>query len=320
MTTAVIFASPTWLLALLLVPVLIGAYALSRARAKRYAVRFTAVPALKLAAGTTPAWRRHLPTALALAALAALVLALAKPEKLVAVPIQRATIMLVTDHSRSMQATDVPPDRLAAAQRAARTFLDRLPPAVRVGAVAYSDAPDAVQTPSSDHQAARRIIDGQVADGATATGDALQVAIDALTQDRQKGKRPPAAIVLLSDGKTTAGRDPVEVAREAARVKIPIYTVALGTHDATVPNPFPFGAPLSVAPDPETLKRIADASGGKAFTAEDDDQLSSIYQSLGSQLGTKKQRKQVTASFAIAGLLLLLGAGLTSVRFSGRLP
>jgi len=87
-----------------------------------------------------------------------------------------------------------------------------------------------------------------------------------------------------------------------------------------VPNPFPYGSPLSVAPDPETLKAISQVSHGRAFTAEDDDQLSSIYQSLGSQLGTKKQRKQVTASFAIAGLLLLLGAGLTSVRFSGRLP
>jgi Ca-activated chloride channel homolog len=319
-TTAVLFASPTWLLALLLVPALVALYMASRARARRYAVRFTAVPALKMAAGTTPAWRRPLPAALALAALAALVVALAKPEKLVAVPIQRATIMLVTDHSRSMQATDVQPDRLAAAQRAARTFLDRLPGQVRVGAVAYSDAPDAVQTPTSDHDEVRRVIDGQVADGATATGDALQVAIDALTQDRQKGKRPPAAIVLLSDGKTTAGRDPVEVARGAGKLKIPIYTVALGTHDATVPNPFPYGTPLSVAPDPETLKRISQASGGKAFTAEDDDQLSSIYKSLGSQLGSKRQRKQVTASFAIAGLVLLLGAALASMRWAGRLP
>src|SRR5262249_14707053 len=157
-----------------------------------------AVPALRLAAGTVPAWRRHLPAALALAALAALVLAMAKPQKTVAVAIERASIMLVTDHSRSMSATDVEPNRLAAAQRAARAFLDKLPSAVRVGAVAYSDAPDAVQAPSNNHDDARRIIDGQVADGATATGDALQVAIDALRNDKQKGKRPPSAIILLS--------------------------------------------------------------------------------------------------------------------------
>jgi Ca-activated chloride channel homolog len=314
------FASPIWLLGLLLVPAAIAAATASRRRARRYAVRFTGVPALKLAVGSTPAWRRHLPAALALAALAALVLALAKPQRTVAVPVQRASIVLVTDHSRSMQATDVRPDRLAAAQRAARTFLDQLPKEARVGAVAFSDAPDAVQAPTTEHADARRIIDGQVADGATATGDALQVAIDALVRDRQNGKRPPAAIVLLSDGKTTAGRDPIAVARGAGRVRIPIYTVALGTSDATVPNPYPFGSPLSVAPDPETLRRIATASGGRAFTAEDDDQLSSIYKRLGSQLGTRKQRREVTAGFAIGGLVLLLGAGAASLRWAGRLP
>jgi Ca-activated chloride channel homolog len=317
---ALSFATPAWLFALLLVPALIAAYAASRRRAKRFAVRFPAVSTLRQVAVATPAWRRHLPAALALAALAALVLALAKPQKLVAVPIQRATIMLVTDHSRSMQATDVKPNRLAAAQRAARTFLDKLPSPVRVGAVAYSDAPDAVQAPSNDHKLARNVVHGQVADGATATGDALQVAIDALRQDKQKGKRPPSAIVLLSDGKTTAGRDPVAVARAAGQLRIPIYTVALGTRDATVPNPFPYGSPLSVAPDPETLKQISQVSHGRAFTAEDDNELSSIYKSLGSQLGSKKRQKQVTSSFAIAGLLLLVGAGLASMRWAGRLP
>jgi Ca-activated chloride channel family protein len=238
----------------------------------------------------------------------------------VAVPIERATIMLVTDHSRSMLATDVAPDRLSAAQRAARTFLDQLPKPVRVGAVAFSDAPDAVQPPSNDHDGARRIVDGQVADGATATGDALQVAIDALRRDRQNGKRPPSAIVLLSDGKTTVGPDPVAIARTAGRLHIKIYTVALGTRDATVPNPNPFGTPLSVAPDPETLHRISEVSGGRAFTAEDNDQLSSIYKSLGSQLGTRNQKKEVTASFAIGGLVLLLGAAAASMRWAGRLP
>lgn len=314
------FASPVWLLGLALVPLALLAYQASRRRGSRYAVRYTAVPALKLAAAAVPAWRRHVPAALALAALAALVLALAKPEKTVAVPVERASIMLVTDHSRSMSATDVEPDRLSAAQRAARTFLNQLPSQVRVGAVAFSDTPDAVQAPSSDHDAARRIVDGQVADGATATGAALEVAIDALKNDKQNGKRPPSAIVLLSDGKTTVPPDPVPVARTAGQLKIPIYTVALGTRDATVPNPNPFGTPLLVAPDPETLRQIAEVSGGKAFTAEDSDSLKSIYKTLGSQLGTKQQKKQITASFAIGGLILLLGAGVSSLRGAGRLP
>lgn len=314
------FASPVWLLGLALVPLALLAYQASRRRGSRYAVRYTAVPALKLAAAAVPAWRRHVPAALALAALAALVLALAKPEKTVAVPVERASIMLVTDHSRSMSATDVEPDRLSAAQRAARTFLNQLPSQVRVGAVAFSDTPDAVQAPSSDHDAARRIVDGQVADGATATGAALEVAIDALKNDKQNGKRPPSAIVLLSDGKTTVPPDPVPVARTAGQLKIPIYTVALGTRDATVPNPNPFGTPLLVAPDPETLRQIAEVSGGKAFTAEDSDSLKSIYKTLGSQLGTKQEKKQITASFAIGGLILLLGAGVSSLRGAGRLP
>jgi Ca-activated chloride channel homolog len=314
------FGTPIWLLGLVLVPLAALAYQASRRRGSRYAVRYTAVPALKVAAGAVPAWRRHLPAALALAALAALVLALAKPQKTVAVPIERASIMLVTDHSRSMSATDVEPDRLSAAQRAARTFLNTLPAQVRVGAVAFSDTPDAVQAPSSDHVDARRIVDGQVADGATATGAALEVAIDALKNDKQNGKRPPSAIILLSDGKTTVPPDPVPVARTAGQLKIPIYTVALGTRDATVPNPNPFGTPLLVAPDPETLRQIAQVSGGKAFTAEDSDSLKSIYKTLGSQLGTKTQKKQITATFAIGGLVLLLGAAVSSLRWAGRLP
>jgi Ca-activated chloride channel homolog len=314
------FASPNWLFALAIVPLALLAYLASRRNAKRYAVRFTAMPAVRLAAGIVPAWRRHLPAALALAALAALVLALAKPQRSVAVPIERASIMLVLDHSRSMLATDVQPDRIGAAKRAANDFIGRLPDPVRLGAVAYSDSPDAVQAPSTDHDEARSIIDGAVADGATATGDALQVAIDALRRDVQNGKRPPQAIVLLSDGKTTVGPDPVPIARTAGQLKIRIYTVALGTRDATVPNPNPFGTPLSVAPDPETLRRISDVSGGRAFATSDDEELTSIYKSLGSQLGTRKQTKQVTASFAIGGLVLLLGAAAASMRWAGRLP
>jgi Ca-activated chloride channel family protein len=314
------FAAPLVLIALVAIPVLIVLYGGVQRDRRRAAAAFAAP---KLAASVTPrrpGWRRHAPMLVVLLAIAALVLAAAKPQRSVAVPVERASIMLVTDHSRSMLATDVQPDRLAAAQRAARTFIDQLPKPVRLGAVAFSDSPDAVQAPTTDHDQARSIVDGQVADGATATGDALQTAIDALRRDVQKGKRPPQAIVLLSDGKTTVGPDPVPIARMAGQLKIRIYTVALGTRDATVPNPNPFGTPLSVAPDPETLRRIAQASGGRAFTAEDDEQLSSIYKTLGSQLGTKKQKKEATATFAIGGLVLLLGAAAASMRWSGRLP
>jgi Ca-activated chloride channel family protein len=227
--------------------------------------------------------------------------------------------VLVTDHSRSMLATDVSPNRLRAAQSAARSFLDQIPGPVRVGAVAFSDSPDAVQSPSSNHDDARRVVDNQVADGGTATGEALQVAIGTLQQQNRAGQRVPSAIVLLSDGKTTIGRDPVGVAREAGRLKIPIYTVALGTNDALVPNPG-LGPPLPAPPDPQTLRAIAEASNGRAFRAQDEGSLKSIYQTLGSQLGTKDQKRQITSAFVVAGLLLLLGAAATSVRFGSRIP
>jgi Ca-activated chloride channel family protein len=313
------FAEPTFLFALAVIPVAIAALAVSRRRARRYAVRFTAAPALRLAGAVVPAWRRYLPAVVALAAIATLVLALARPERTVGVPVDRASIVLVTDHSRSMLAEDVDPDRMTAAKRAARTFLDQLPDEVRVGAVAFSDFPDAIRAPSQNHDDARGVIDGQVADGATATGDALDSAVDLLRRERQGTRKSPAAIVLLSDGKTTVGRDPVAVAEEAKAIGIPIYTVSLGTTDATVPNPG-LGPRLPATPDPETLAAIAETSGGRAFSAEDEGELSSIYRSLGSRLGTKRVKQEITSSFAAAGLFLLLCAVAGSVRRGARLP
>ena len=314
------FAHPALLLALFLLPLLALAQMAGRRRARRYAVRFTALPALRVAAASSGRnWLRHVPAVLLLASLAALVFALAKPQRTIAVPVERGSIMLVTDHSRSMQATDVAPDRLRAAQAAAHRFLRQVPSAVRVGVVAFSSAPDAVQSPTNDHSEVQRVIDLQAADGATATGDALQVSLQTLANDRQNGKRPPAAMVLLSDGKTTTGRDPIEVAREAGKLHIPIYTVALGTADATVPNPG-FGPPLPVPPDPQTLSEIARVSGGKAFTAEDSNRLATIYKTLGSQFGTKNQKHEITSSFVLAGLGLLLGGSALALRSRGRLP
>lgn len=313
------FGAPLYLLLLTLAPLALAAYVASRRRATRYAVRFTAAPALRLAAGTERAWRRHLPAAAVLAAVLLLALASARPQRTVARPLDRATIMLVTDHSRSMLATDVEPDRMTAAKRAARSFLGEVPDRVRVGAVAFSDVPDTVEPPSTEREAVRAIVDGLVADGATATGDALQAALDGLPKDRRAGGGTPGAIVLLSDGRTTVGRDPVEIAREARRLRVPIFTISLGTSDATVPNPG-LGPPLPATPDPETLEQIARVSGGRSFAAEDDQELSSIYERLGSRLGTKRERRDVTAAFAAGGLVLLLGGAAGSVRSGGRLP
>ncbi|MEA2285572.1 MAG: Ca-activated chloride channel [Solirubrobacteraceae bacterium] len=317
---AIGFEVPVALLGLALIPMALALQQAFRRRAQRYAVRFTGVSTLAGVVGATPAWRRRIPAALALLAVAALVVAIARPHRTVAVPAEQASVVLVTDHSRSMMATDVAPTRLEAARDAARRFLDKVPSAVRVGAVAYSDAPDAVQAPTTRRDDVRRIIDGLVADGSTATGDALAAALEGIARDRKSGHRPPAAIVLLSDGKTTTGRDPLAVARAAGRARVPIYTVALGTPGATIPNPYPYASPLPVPPDPVTLRQIAEESRGRAYTVEDSGELSGIYQRLGSSIGTRNRQQEITVAFAVGGLLLLAGAAAASLRWSGRLP
>ncbi|HEY2258176.1 MAG TPA: VWA domain-containing protein [Solirubrobacteraceae bacterium] len=310
------FAAPLHLLALAVVPAALAAYLFARRRRRRYAVRFTAVSTVREAAGASASWERHLPAALALAALAALAIALARPHVTYHAAVGEASVMLVTDHSGSMAASDVQPDRLTAAVNAANTFIDQLPKSVRVGAIAFSSAADAVQGPVANHTAARAIVNAQSAGGGTDTGDALQLALQ-LLRGGTSG-HPPSAIVLLSDGAANAGPSPVAVSRVAKRDRIPIYTVALGTPQGVLANPDPFGAPVPVPPDPQLMRQIAQVSGARAFNAQSADELSSIYKRLGSQLGSVSRQREITAVFAIAGVVLLIGAVAGSLRLSGR--
>jgi Ca-activated chloride channel family protein len=311
-------ASPVWLATLALIPLALALLLLSRRRRQRYAIRFPAVSTLALVASDAPSWRRRIPTALVLLAVAALAVALARPHLNYRAAVRQASMMLVTDHSGSMASSDVQPTRLAAAIAAANTFIDQLPSAVRVGAVAFSSSADAVQGPVTNHSAARAIIDAQTAGGATATGDAVQLALQLLHgSDR---KHAPAAIVLLSDGSANAGVDIGTIARQAGQERIPIYTVALGTPGGTLTNPDPLGPPLSVPPDPQLMQAIARVSGGRAFNAQSAGQLSSIYRRLGSQLGSVTRTREVTWMFAVGGLVLLLAGAAGSARWSGRLP
>jgi Ca-activated chloride channel homolog len=307
------FAAPVYLLALLVIPAGAALHVLAQRRRRRYAVRFPGAPLAAVAAATVSRGRRHIPATLLALSAAGLVLALARPQATVAVPVEQASVMLVTDTSRSMEATDVAPDRLDAARSAAERFLDKAPDELRVGAVAFSDSARVLQPPTVDHDQVRAALAGLVADGGTATGDGLDAALTAL-EDTNGRRRPPSAVVLLSDGKQTAGRDAVAVAQEARRAHVPVYTVALGTPDGIVEGNLP------VPPDPEALRQIAQASGGQAFEASDGDQLESVYERLGSQLGTRKETREITAGFAAAGLLLLGGALVASVRRFGRLP
>ncbi len=311
------FAAPIGLLALLVIPFGALTVMAARGRRRRYALRFPAVATVAAVLPSTPAWRRRLPTALMALAAAALALAVAKPQRTVAVPIQQATVGLVSDASGSMAATDVEPTRLDAARSAAKTFLDKVPRSLRIGLVGYSTIPHTVLRPTLDRDTVRTTLDGLVADGGTATGDALAASLETLEPSNPKAKRPPSAIVLLSDGATTDGQDPVDVARQAARLKIPIYTVALGTPDGVVPGGR--GGFIPVPPDPETLRKIAEASGGQSFTAENSDELRGVYEKLGRQVGTRPAKREMTAGFAGAGLVLLLLSVGAGVRFRGRL-
>jgi Ca-activated chloride channel family protein len=312
------FAAPIWLAALALVPAAIGASIWARRRARRYAVRFPAVSTVRAAVGAGTSWRRHLATAFALAAIAALVLALARPHVSYSAAVDEASVMLVSDESGSMAATDVQPTRLGAAEAAANTFINELPPKARLGAIAFSSAPNAAQAPEVDHTAGRTVINSQSAGGGTATGEALAQALQLLHAGQ--AKHPPSAIVLLSDGAANAGTDPATVARQAKKDQVPIYTVALGTPNGTLPNPDPFGPPMAVPPDPQLMAQIAELSGGRSFNAQTADQLGSIYKRLGQQLGTVTRKREVTAEFAIGGLVLLLFAAAGSTRWSARLP
>lgn len=310
-------ANPVWLLGLLVLPLgLLAAWA-ARGRRARHAMRFPAAATVAAVTPATPSWRRWLPAALLALAAAALIVALAKPMRTVAVPVEQARVMLMTDASGSMAATDVKPTRLDAARAAAKTFLGNVPASLRVGAVGFSSLPYAVVAPTTDRDQVSVTLDDLQAGGGTGTGDAVVAALEALKPKQRLagGRRPPAAIVLLSDGKATNGRDPLDAARQAAKLHVPIYTVALGTPNGFVLDEL--GQPVPAPPDPETMREMASLTGGEAFTAEDQDKLKRVYQRLGRQIGTKHAEKPMVAGFAGAGLLLLLlGAG-AGVRWRG---
>ena len=310
------FASPLLLLSLAALPLLAAMYAWLRRRPGRYSARFPGVPVLAAAVAATPLWKRHIPATVAALALVVLALALARPHATVAVPVERASVVLVTDESRSMLATDVEPSRMDAARSAAGSFLDGVPDELRVGAVGFSTTPSSVVAPTQDRDRLRAHLASLQADGSTATGDALAEALRLLKSEGKR--RPPAAIVLLSDGKTTTGRDPVEVARDARAAGVPINTVALGTSGGTITDSQ--GNTLPVPPDPETMVEIARTSGGESFDVDDGDQLDAVYERLGSQIGTRPEQREITAGFAAGGMALLLAAAALSLRAGGRLP
>ena len=313
------FAAPWFLLGLLAVPVLVFAYVAREQRRAAAGAAFVTAPLRPNVVRWKPGWRRHLPIGLAALALAVLLFALSRPERTVAVPAEQARIILTTDNSGSMQATDVEPNRLTAVKRAANEFVDQVPKKVRLGAVVFNQNAQLAQTPTLDRIAVREVVDGMKPRGGTATGDALQVAMNAL-KARPGERQAPGAIVLLSDGKHTSGRDPVQVAREAGRLKIPIYTVALGTEQGEIQVRVRGGGTRTerVPPDRETVQRVAQVSGGQAFAIEDASELDDVYKKLGSQVAMKDEKREITGWLAGLALALLVAAAVPQLRWFGR--
>ena len=315
------FAQPLFLIALVLVPLGVLAY-LRHERLRRAAVASFAAPGVFASvAPSAPGWRRHVPLAVYAVALVVLLVALAKPQATIAVPIERASIMLTTDYSGSMQATDVAPSRLVAARVAAQRFLGDVPKSVRVGLVSFNQAARLVSAPTTDRDLLRGSIGTLEPSGGTATGEALAVSLTVLASESDGGSRVPSAIVLLSDGKSTRGRTPQSLAARAKEMKIPIYTVTLGTAAGTISVRRPDGSVQTrpVPPDPSEMREVARISGGRAFSADDVEELSTVYKQLGSRIGYRDEERELTAAFSGGALVLLAAGALLSLHWFRRL-
>jgi Ca-activated chloride channel family protein len=335
----VTFASPWLLLVLLIVPAAIAfALWLDRRRA-RYAVAFTNLELLASVAGSRRSWKRWVPLALFLLALAAASTALARPRATISVPASRATIVLLVDVSGSMRAADVKPTRLGAAQAAMATFADRVPKGVKIGLVSFSSGPDLLVIPTTDRAILHEGIDLLSPEAGTAIGDGLQLAVQTVkvsVGDAPRGKdgKIPGAIVLLSDGAQTRGTlSPLDGAGLARNAGIRVFTIALGTDNGTLdPGSFGFGfgggqggflgrgGRFPVRPDPVTLAAIARETDGKTYRAQTASKVEQIYKQLGASIAHKPATREISSWFTGgAALLLLLSLGMA--RLTGeRLP
>jgi Ca-activated chloride channel homolog len=315
------FVHPIALVALVAIPFLVTWYVASQRRRDRAAAAFVTPALIASVAPRRPRWRRHVPMLAFLLALAVLIVAAARPQRTLAQTVEEGSIMLANDTSGSMAATDVAPSRLLAAEHAADRFLASVPGSVRVGLLEFNTKVALLQSPTTDHALVHSALGQLRVTGGTAIGDALRTALRTLTSvPRVGGKEPPAAIVLLSDGASDVGSDPLTAAEQALAEHIPVYTVELGTPHGTVTEKRGTQTvTVPVPPNPQQLAEIARISHGQAFTATDAKGLDAVYQRLGNQLGHKKVKHDMTASFAGGGLVLLLLGSVASLVWFGRL-
>ena len=286
---------------------------------QRYAVRFTNLPLLASVAPRRPGWRRHVPAAFLLVALACMVVALARPTRTERVPRERATIIMAIDVSISMDATDVRPSRLDAAKAAAESFTGLLPDQINLGLVSFAGSAAVLVPPTTDRDVIYSAIDRLTLAEATAIGEAIVTSLGALENvpGGEEGEEVPAHIVLMSDGETTAGT-PNELAVETAvAAGVPVTTIAFGTDAGTIEYQ---GETLPVPVNQQDLATVADATGGSTFEAATGEQLRGVYEDIGSSIGFTDEEREVGQLFTGGAFAAALVASALSLAWSSRLP
>jgi Ca-activated chloride channel family protein len=327
------FLAPTRLWLALPVIALAVAYVVLQRRRRRYAVRFTNVELLDSIAPRRPGWRRHLTAAFVAVAALAMVLSLARPVTAVEVATEDAVVMLAIDTSMSMQATDVAPSRIESAIAEATAFVESLPEGIQVGLVSFAGSAQVLAAPTDDHASVVAAIAALTTGRGTAAGDAIQAALTvaesalsdtetaavALTAtgvaDADGADTPAATIVLLSDGASTTGLDVIEAAGLAADAAIPVSTITYGTAQGAIANG---GQTVAVPPDTETMARVAELTGGTAFTATSAGDLATIYDSIEARIGTTTEQRELALGFVAAALITLLAAAAAAFVWTGR--
>jgi Ca-activated chloride channel family protein len=312
------FLSPLWLLALIPVAALAGAYVWRTLHRRAYAVKFTNVDLLKSIAPKGLGYRRHLGAVAFLLMLVTLTGAMARPSVDKKQPLQRATIMIAIDVSLSMEATDVQPSRIQAAQTAAKEFVNTLPASYNVGLVSFAKTANVLVSPSKDRQPVLDAINGLQLAEATATGEAVftcLASIQAVPADGAAGP-PPARVVLLSDGYRTAGRPIEDAAAAAQAANVPVSTIAFGTDDGTVNIG---GETQRVPVDRASLQELAETTRGHYYEAASLPALRQVYQDMGSSIGYKTVPTEITQWYVAAGLLFAFCAAGMSLLWTSRL-
>ena len=317
------FLAPTRLWGLLLVLLLALAYGATTLLRRRYTVRFTNLALLESVAPRRPGWRRHLAAAALLLSIVAMLLAWARPADEVLVPKERATVVLAIDTSLSMEATDVAPSRIEAAQQAALAFIEELPPQINVGLVSFDGVARVRVTPTTDRQPVRAGIETLELGPATAIGEAIFAGLGAIAtaptfaDEGEEADPVPARMVVMTDGKTTVGRPDIDGAEAAVEAEVPVSTIAFGTDRGTIVID---GEIQPVPVDREPLRLIAERTGGQFFSAESLGELQSVYEDIGSSIGFDTEEQEVTDRFAGYAVVLVLISAALSLLFFQRLP